>query len=460
MNSLAVALAADSAVTVTRQGEEKVYKSAIKLFMLSEHQPVGVMTYSNASLLGVPWETVIKLFRRQLGAQELPLLEDYGKAFLKFLDRNARLFPPAVQQKFFLDLIRGRFEALFDVIQEGVLRKVFESGEPEEDGAVDAPGLREDVKRVVLGERDRLQALPDSTCFEPAVAQSMLTRASGKVHDITREVFQSLELDGETITALTQLAGFYVFKNEIAPETLSGVVIAGFGADDHFPKMQSFEIGEVYGDRLKYVARHEVAIDQDKPSYVEPFADSEMVNTFLFGINAAFEVRVLEAVTAMTVGLLENTIDVMPSLDATQKDYWKRQALGAQDAAMGELWDKLEAYRKSKHLDPIHDAIRDLPKDELAQVAASLVNLNLFQKRMSLDAETVGGPIDVAVISKGDGFVWIDRKHYFKPELNQHFLSRYRRAPHAETPKPEDPAPRSNSKPAARRGGAAGRADR
>lgn len=31
----------------------------------------------------------------------------------------------------------------------------------------------------------------------------------------------------------------------------------------------------------------------------------------------------------------------------------------------------------------------------------------------------------VAVISKGDGFVWINRKHYFKPELNAPFFSNY-----------------------------------
>jgi len=33
--------------------------------------------------------------------------------------------------------------------------------------------------------------------------------------------------------------------------------------------------------------------------------------------------------------------------------------------------------------------------------------------------ETVGGPIDVAVLSKGDGFVWIKRKSYFDPRLIQ-----------------------------------------
>ena len=62
---------------------------------------------------------------------------------------------------------------------------------------------------------------------------------------------------------------------------------------------------------------------------------------------------------------------------------------------------------------------------ELAQVASTLVDLSSFEQQMSLDSETVGGPVDVAVISKGDGFVWIDRKHYFRKELNDHFFRNY-----------------------------------
>ena len=46
---------------------------------------------------------------------------------------------------------------------------------------------------------------------------------------------------------------------------------------------------------------------------------------------------------------------------------------------------------------------------------------------MSMDAETVAGPIDVAVISKGDGFIWINRKHYFERELNPQFFANYYR---------------------------------
>ena len=47
----------------------------------------------------------------------------------------------------------------------------------------------------------------------------------------------------------------------------------------------------------------------------------------------------------------------------------------------------------------------------------------------------MGGPVDVAVISKGDGFIWIKRKHYFSPELNIRYFERDRRLAGAVTGK-------------------------
>ena len=64
-------------------------------------------------------------------------------------------------------------------------------------------------------------------------------------------------------------------------------------------------------------------------------------------------------------------------------------------------------------------------KNFAVELLGALVSLTSFKRKFSLDAETVGGPIDVAVLSKGDGFVWIKRKHYFKAELNPHFLTDY-----------------------------------
>lgn len=170
-------------------------------------------------------------------------------------------------------------------------------------------------------------------------------------------------------------------------------------------------------------------IDHDNHSEVMSFAQSEMVETFLYGINPKSNVLMVEVLTDFMAGLQGEVIDAITDLTEEQRARWKAQfASGAIDE-FEKLIEKLERDRQQRHFDPIKAAIASMPKDELASAAARLVGLNSFQKRLSLAEETVGGPIDVAVISKGDGFVWIDRKHYFRRELNHHFFANYYRAP-------------------------------
>jgi len=66
-----------------------------------------------------------------------------------------------------------------------------------------------------------------------------------------------------------------------------------------------------------------------------------------------------------------------------------------------------------------------LDKEDMANLAESLISLTSLIRRMSPGEETVGGPVDVAVISKGDGFIWMKRKHYFDKEKNHHFFDNY-----------------------------------
>ena len=83
MNRMGIALAADSVVSIYANGvQRKRHDSVVKLFMLSERHPVGIMVYNNASLLGVPWETIIKLFRRNLENSSFQTLEEYGQELI------------------------------------------------------------------------------------------------------------------------------------------------------------------------------------------------------------------------------------------------------------------------------------------------------------------------------------------------------------------------------------------
>jgi len=68
MNKSAVALAADSKVTISGMNSTKAYDTVNKLFTLSKSHPVGFMIFGNAEFMDYPWETIVKLYRKKKGA--------------------------------------------------------------------------------------------------------------------------------------------------------------------------------------------------------------------------------------------------------------------------------------------------------------------------------------------------------------------------------------------------------
>lgn len=121
-------------------------------------------------------------------------------------------------------------------------------------------------------------------------------------------------------------------------------------------------------------------------------------------------------------------LDKIPELSAQRKATIRRDSLGVISQFQEEYRFEMQNLSRKLFHGPILEVVGNLPKDEMANMAETLVSLTSFKRRISFDAETVSNPIDVAVISKGDGFIWIKRKHYFKPELNWQYDRNYRRS--------------------------------
>ena len=66
LNSQGIAIAADSAVTVSGNNVKKVYNRSNKIFTLSKFHPIGISIYNRADYMGMPLETIIKMYRKQL----------------------------------------------------------------------------------------------------------------------------------------------------------------------------------------------------------------------------------------------------------------------------------------------------------------------------------------------------------------------------------------------------------
>lgn len=225
---------------------------------------------------------------------------------------------------------------------------------------------------------------------------------------------------GERLCSLTA----EVFVKEF-PSDYSGVVVAGFGSSEVFPAVVSLNVHRVLAYRTKYRTRLHRKIGHDKNAIIVPFAQHEMVQTFMEGIDPRLQALVEQSLSTIFEDLPKKLTDTLESglkSHESLRDTLHELSMNAL-ATLRRDWSK---YQREHHIDPIMQGVSMLPKNELASLAESLVNLTVLRRHASTEAETVGGPIDVAVITKGDGFVWIKRKHYFDAELNPRYIANLR----------------------------------
>lgn len=147
-----------------------------------------------------------------------------------------------------------------------------------------------------------------------------------------------------------------------------------------------------------------------------------MVYTFLNGIDE----NILKFMPYTTMYTLNNYFDdvILPNLDKTlsedQVDAIKIDYIGK---SLQEISLSINDFIYNTSTEPVLKILPTFPKEELASIAETLVNLTSFKRKVSQETETVGGPIDVAIITKGDGFVWVKRKLYFDKNLNHDYFN-------------------------------------
>jgi hypothetical protein len=86
--------------------------------------------------------------------------------------------------------------------------------------------------------------------------------------------------------------------------------------------------------------------------------------------------------------------------------------LGVPPEQVGEVMTILQSNLQAQ---VIQDA---MPFQDALDLAEFLVDATIKMTRFLPGAPTVGGPIEVAGITKHEGFKWVQRKHYFASDLN------------------------------------------
>lgn len=411
MNQRALVLAADSAVTVTSfvngQKMEKYYKSANKIFELSELDPVALMMFNEVALHAVPWELLIKEYRAARKGVSFATVVEYLQDLLAYVSNHPTLFPMSRQEEHFRLLARRAGWEIMERIER----------QPAVTAAPDATSKNAARLDELRAESARMLGL--------AVPGHFSALLSGPVLAALRPVLEADAHSDVTMASLpyppadlSTLAVDAVLReyDRYLPHT--GLVVAGFGTTEAFPGYVPCEVRGLVLGVLVVDFEPEERVTLDVLSRMRGFAQNDMVDTFMLGCGRALRLVMLGNLYETMQEFEDEARKVAPSLPGLTTE---------RELLLTKFNQKFIDASVEAHLRPLAEAVAILSPDELANLAETLVSLESLKERVTKPSEQIGGPIDVAVVTKGEGLVWVKRKHYFPGELNARFFERQRK---------------------------------
>jgi hypothetical protein len=407
MNQRAVALAADSAVTLIDGGTVVVRNDQRKLFNLIDGRPIGVMFFGVADILGHPWEHLIEHYQKKVKPKEFAHVKDYAASFTGMLDNLEEFFPKARQRDDYKRLLASVFRYILHLGQ--YLR---ETGGPERANLGDTQVLEEAIERVWRDYQFREDGSPrrDLPCFPPGFGATVAKEYAGAIDELIAYGFQPFGLSKPVQQKLREIAVFAVVK-DLFLEDVTGLVFAGFGADERYPVVVTYFLSAIVGGIVKRAEASIDAIDGDVRSKIRVFADSEVTNAFIRGIDFNLERRVYGILQMILQSLVDQVVGSFGNIDPSQREDVRRRFqadLVPQyfNAFRGMIGD----YQQQAFINPVLRVLEIAARNELAETARELVSLNVFKKRIMAQKQTVGGAIDVAIVSREGGFQWWNKQ--------------------------------------------------
>ncbi len=401
----AVALAADSAVTLDNR---KIYNGINKLFMLSNDPPVGIMTYNNTRFLNIPFETIIKEFRVAISNSN---------------------------NKFYKNYINNNFESLHD-FQEG-LNKYLEYVIHKSDfrtsfnqklndfinNFIPLENLDEDFFQRVINF-----VAPNDNLIKN-VYDSFTKKDLKRVNVQFKEKSDKYKKEEHYEKFIENLTKFFIWEKFV--NNFTGIVLAGFERDKVFPSCIAYKIIYLYDE--KFITcdfeENEVSSQKDGDVVVKSFAQSDVIMTFLNSIDLNTKSQILKFFNEININYANKLIDLIEKNERIE-DTSKKEVLSEiknfnnNNISLNIEFSNFIQLIENQHVAPILRSIGALPYEELSNLCESLIKITSLKRKVQSDLETVGGDVDVAIITKGDGFIWTKRKHYFDANLNHQFFEK------------------------------------
>lgn len=386
INRNGIALSADSAGTFAVN--KMFYNSVNKLFKLSSKYTCGVIIYDNLSLNNVSVEQVIKEFSTYLDSVDSFVdLYDIVPLFERFIVEKYSYY------KFDQDDVDSTHSLINSLVADWGKR--INNALSESDGVNKA-------EAIICELREKINNSIKATSVD------MCTYLGSKYHDyyvaLLAKDLQVLSNQNDIKQKLWENICDYFCLALDREKNKTGLFFAGYGTNDAYPKFIGIETRAVLGGTIKYLEteRYEATNGLGK---ILPLAQEDVVYTFCKGISQnymdAFPKYISESIT--------EKIKTLPNTFTSEQIKELEQIFST---CGNEVTDRIIKMMRKDNIDPLMKSVTLISLPEMAFLAESLVNITSLKRTYSLDGyqQTVGGPTDVAVLSKADGFLWIKKK--------------------------------------------------
>lgn len=419
LNRRGIAFAADSAATHISKAGHKISNNSNKIFSLSKYQPVGIALYNNLDFIGVPWDSIIKQFRCSLKETKYDTLQDYVKPFFDFVRYYCVNSLQKEQTNYLHIIVRSYFNEVCGLVEKEIGSKITDAN----------ADIYFQKAQVIMDNFLNKFKLDQAEDFKDYKIDDFDKYAKDTIDSIISPLSTNqkcpVTFRSKFVNSLFALLcnNSHVYLNSI----YTGLVFFGYGEKDIFPSLFEYQVTYAIDNRIKYTLINKYSIDSTPNSaLIAPFAQTDVANTVIRAVEDRLRQIFYDNFNKTLQGLRDEIVNQLITAKApmTFVDIFKNLNINkyANDYKNG-----MDKFIRNNYIQPLMDTVSFLDKEDLADMAESLVRMTCLKRHVTTDEETVGGPVDVAIVTKGDGFIWKKRKHYFEPEFNSQFFERYKK---------------------------------
>lgn len=405
LNKRGAAIAADSAMTVYGNGSSKIYNNEQKIFPLSDTNPLGVMICNNLNFLTTPWSLIFELYKAERGERLFPSLTGYVDDFMDFLKSMKSLQDQEVKNHYYQNEFDQVLVAFRSIFSEKFEETYDENPEFEEEkiSQICYDYTFKTLKEIIFDEEVNL--LLKSFTFKDF--KKDIVYPNKKYFSFQRKEFPRMK-DNEWETLLKYFHR-HLINDIFLGNQSTEIIFVGYGTENIFPASQRVFLSGVIGQKIKHRIEGISEISHRCSAEIRPFAQTDVMLTLMKGVSPKSDEEYNNAADELEKNVIGEITDLLEKENVSPKIIKKVRKLTF-DKIHEKYLERIENFIHNNFVSGIVNALEFFNLEEMAKMAENLIAVTNLQRHISSSEESVGGPIEVAVITKTGGFKWV--KHY------------------------------------------------